>query len=331
MSRPPLPLNALRAFEAAARHGNLTRAALELSVSQTALSQQIRGLEERLGVRLFHRLPRGVAPTDEALALQPVLTEAFDRIACALHRAVRPAVREVLTVGVVGTFAVNWLMPRLPAFEAAHPDIELRLQTHNNRIDLASEGLDAAIRFGDGDWNGLTATAVADTLFSPLCAPVLAHRLRAPSDLAAVPLLRSYRADEWTHWLRSAGVGAIQARGPVFDSSLALAAAAAAGAGVALLPLRMFERETGDGRLRQPFASGVHLGRYWLVRVRSREEREPLARLRGWLQAQRAADDAPCDGPADEDGTGAVVAAGSTARPSCAPHGGGGAGTGAVR
>lgn len=330
MSRPPLPLNALRAFEAAARHGNLTRAALELCVSQTALSQQIRGLEQRLGVRLFHRLPRGVAPTDEALALQPVLTEAFDRIAAALHRTARPAVREVLTVGVVGTFAVNWLMPRLPAFEAAHPDIELRLQTHNNRIDLASEGLDAAIRFGDGDWSGLAATPVADTLFAPLCAPALAHRLRSPSDLATVPLLRSYRADEWSHWLRTAGAGAIQARGPVFDSSLALAAAAADGAGVALLPLRMFERETGDGRLIQPFAAGVRLGRYWLVRVRSREEREPLARLRGWLQAQRAADDGPGAGPAGEDGAG-VIAAGRPVQPSCAPHGGGGRGSGAAR
>ncbi|HEX7990985.1 MAG TPA: LysR family transcriptional regulator, partial [Stenotrophomonas sp.] len=144
MIRPQLPLNALRAFEAAARHLNFTRAALELCVSQAALSHQIRGLEDRLQVSLFHRLPRGVALTDEGAALYPVLTESFDRIAISLDRFTGGRFREVLTVGVVGTFATGWLLPRLPEFEAAHPDIELRVQTHNNRIDLAGEGLDLA-------------------------------------------------------------------------------------------------------------------------------------------------------------------------------------------
>lgn len=163
MSRPPLPLNALRAFEAAARHQNFTRAALELCVSQAALSHQIRALEDRLGSRLFHRLPRGVALTDEGAALYPVLNESFDRIALAMGRFLGGEGREVLTVGVVGTFATGWLLPRLAAFEAAHPDIELRLHTHNNRIDLAGEGLDPAIRFGDGDWQGQACTPVLET------------------------------------------------------------------------------------------------------------------------------------------------------------------------
>lgn len=290
MPRPPLPFNALRAFEAAARHQNFTRAALELHVSQTALSHQIRALEDRLGVRLFHRLPRGVALTDEAAALYPVLNEAFDRIAAAVNRASATAVREVVHLAVVGTFATGWLLPRLPAFEAAHPDIELRLQTHNNRIDLASEGVDAAIRFGDGDWQGLACAPVADTLFAPVCAPALVHRLRTPRDLAALPLLRSYRSDEWPRWLQAAGVPDIQARGAVFDSSLALAGAAATGAGVALLPLALFERELREGRLLRPFPTGVALGRYWFTQLRSRREREPVRRLRLWLQAQGGAD-----------------------------------------
>jgi LysR family transcriptional regulator, regulator of gene expression of beta-lactamase len=287
MSRPPLPLNALRAFEAAARHQNLTHAALELHVSQAALSHQIRKLEDRLGIRLFHRLPRGVALSDEAALLYPVLNEAFDRIAAAVNRACTTAEREVVTLGAVGTFVNGWLLPRLPAFEAAHPGIELRLFTHNNRIDLASEGLDAAIRFGDGDWQGLHCTPIADTRFAPVCAPAFAHRLRTPQDLASVPLLRSYRADEWRRWLQAAGVERIEARGPVFDSSLALAGAAAAGAGVALLPLAMFERELHEGRLLQPFDTAITLGRYWLTRLRSRREREPLRRFRTWLQAQQ--------------------------------------------
>lgn len=135
MLSPSLPLNALRAFEAAARHQNLTRAALELCVSQAALSHQIRSLEDRLGVRLFHRLPRGVALTDEGAALYPVMNEAFQRISLALARFTGSGEKEVLTLGVVGTFATGWLLPRLADFQAAHPDIELRLQTHNNRIE----------------------------------------------------------------------------------------------------------------------------------------------------------------------------------------------------
>ena len=285
MLSPSLPLNALRAFEAAARHQNLTHAARELHVSQAALSHQIRGLEQRLGVRLFHRLPRGVALTEEGTALYPVLADCFRRITLAMARFTGSGEKQVLTLGVVGTFATGWLLPRLPAFEAAHPDIALRLQTHNNRIDLAGEGLDLAIRFGDGDWQGQVCTRVLEAAFTPLCAPALARRLSSPKDLASVPLLRSYRSDEWTHWLQCAGVATVEARGPVFDSSLTLAAAAAGGAGVALLPRCMFAQDLAEGRLLQPFAQEISLGSYWLVRLRSREESPPAQRFRAWLQA----------------------------------------------
>ncbi|MCC7632526.1 LysR family transcriptional regulator [Stenotrophomonas rhizophila] len=286
MLRPQLPLNALRAFEAAARHQNFTRAALELCVSQAALSHQIRALEDRLGVALFNRLPRGVALTDEGARLYPVLNEAFDRIAVSLDRFVGGHFREVLSIGVVGTFATGWLLPRLADFSARHADIELRLQTHNNRIDLAGEGLDLAIRFGDGDWQGQHCTAVLDAPFAPLCAPALARGLRHPRDLANTPLLRSYRSDEWPRWLQAAGAPELDARGPVFDSSLTLASAAAAGAGVALLPLKMFEQDLAQGRLIQPFAQTLDLGRYWLTRLRSRTESDAARRFREWLQTR---------------------------------------------
>lgn len=286
MQRPRLPLNALRAFEAAARHQNLTRAAAELCVSQAALSHQIKALEERLGVRLFHRLPRGVALTDEATRLFPIVAESFDRIAASLERFSGGRYRHVLAVGVVATFATGWLLPRLSGFAAAHPDIELRVQTHNNRIDLAGEGLELAIRFGEGDWQGQLATAVLDAPFAPVCAPSLARRLRTPEDLRRLPLLRSYRADEWARWSQAAGIAPLDALGPVFDSSLALASAASAGAGVALLPLRMFEQDLAAERLQQPFAVEADLGRYWLTRLRSRAEGEPARRFREWLLAQ---------------------------------------------
>ncbi|MBV6845071.1 LysR family transcriptional regulator AmpR [Xanthomonas campestris pv. paulliniae] len=287
MPRPRLPLNALRAFEAAARHQNLTRAANELCVSQAALSHQIKALEQQLGTSLFHRLPRGVALTDEGAALAPVLGEAFDRIAATLERFADGRYREVLSVGVVGTFATGWLLPRLAAFHATHADIELRLSTHNNRVDLAGEGLDLAIRFGDGDWQGQVAEAVMEAPFAPVCAPAMARGLRVPEDLARVPLLRSYRLDEWPQWFRAARATEVPARGSMFDSSLTLASAAAAGAGVALLPLPMFRQDLDAGRLVCAFPITIDAGRYWLTRLRSRPQSDAGRRLRDWLLAQQ--------------------------------------------
>jgi LysR family transcriptional regulator of beta-lactamase len=152
-----LPLNALRAFEVSARHLSFTRAAIELNVTQTAISQHVKNLEDRMGVLLFRRLPRGLALTDEGLALLPALAESFGRIGLLLEQFRDGRFREVLTVGSVGTFAVGWLIPRIAAFQQAHPFVDLRLLTNNNRVDIAGEGLDYAIRFGDGAWHGVDA------------------------------------------------------------------------------------------------------------------------------------------------------------------------------
>jgi LysR family transcriptional regulator of beta-lactamase len=127
MDRAQLPLNALRAFEAAARHLNFTRAAIELCVSQGAVSHQVATLERRLGVPLFRRLPRGLALTDEGLALVPVVADAFDRVGATLDRFAGGRYREVLNLGVVGTFASGWLLERLPDFGRVHPEVDLRL------------------------------------------------------------------------------------------------------------------------------------------------------------------------------------------------------------
>jgi len=278
-----LPLNALRAFEASARHLSFTRAGLELHVTQAAVSHQVKHLEESLGVPLFRRLPRGLALTEEGEALLPVLTETFRRIAGALDRFEGGRLREVLTLGAVGTFVTGWLLPRLAEFRAAHPFVDLRLLTNNNRVDLAGEGLDCAIRFGDGAWHGTEAARLFEAPLSPLCAPVLAQRLRQPADLARETLLRSYRADEWTQWFAAAGLPARVIRGFVFDSSLTMAEAAVQGAGVALLPVRMFERDLRQERLIQPFATEVTLGAYWLTRLKSRAETRAMSAFRDWL------------------------------------------------
>ena len=280
-----LPLNALRAFEVSARHLNLTRAAQELNVTQTAVSQHIRNLEDRLGTPLFRRLPRGLALTDEGQALLPVLAESFARIAQALERVNDRRPREVLTVGAVGTFAVGWLLPRLREFQQACPFVDLRLMTHNNRVDLAAEGLDCAIRFGDGAWHGTEADRLLDAPLTAMCTPAMAARLRTPADLARESLLRSYRADEWTAWFAAAGAPCPLVRGTVFDSSLALAEAAAQGAGVALLPQRLFTRELQQGRLAQPFSTEIALGAYWLTRLKSRPPGAAMEAFRSWLLA----------------------------------------------
>jgi LysR family transcriptional regulator, regulator of gene expression of beta-lactamase len=281
--RPYLPLNALRAFESSARHLSFTRAALELNVTQAAVSQQVRMLEERLGATLFKRLPRGLAITDEGLALRPVLSDAFDRIEAVLRQFEGGHFHEVLTVGAVGTFAVGWLMPRLKAFHDAHPFVELRMMTNNNLVDLASEGLDFAIRFGDGTWPGSRAQKLFDAPLSVLCAPEIAQRLRTPADLARETLLRSYRADDWASWFGAAGLAPRTVRGPVFDSSRLMVEAAMQGAGVALAPSAMFERDLSMGRLARPFDIDVQAGSYWLTWQKAKPATPAMRAFSQWI------------------------------------------------
>jgi len=285
MDRAQLPLNALRAFEAAARHLNFTRAAIELRVSQGAISHQVAALEERLGMPLFRRLPRGLALTDEGQALIPTVAEAFDRIGATLDLYAGGRLREVLNVGVVGTFAAGWLLRRLDDFNRAHPRIDLRLMTNNNRVDLAGEGLDFAIRFGDGAWHGVHAEPILEAPLSPLCSPAVAARLDGPADLVRETLFRSYRADEWPRWLAAAGAPCPSLHGPVFDTSLAMVAAAQTGMGVALAPPSMFADEMIAGRLIQPFPTEIVTGGYWLTRLMSRKEAPAMAAFREWLNA----------------------------------------------
>lgn len=283
MTRPHLPLNALRAYEASARHLSFTKAAIELCVTQAAVSHQVKGLEARLGVALFRRLPRGLALTDEGLALLPGVRDSFDRIGRLLHRFELGRTAEVLAIGVVGTFAAGWLLPRLDGFAEAHPFIDLRLHTNNNRVDIAAEGLDAAIRFGDGAWHGMEALALFEAPMAPLCTPALASRLRTPADLAGERLLRSYRADEWPGWFAAAGCDCPPIRGPVFDSSWIMVEAALQSHGVALAPVMMFSRELESGRLVQPFPTTISNGRYWLTWPRAKPPGPALTAFAQWL------------------------------------------------
>lgn len=209
-------------------------------------------------------------------------------MAAALEKLGDTRPREVLTVGAVGTFAVGWLLPRLRDFQQACPFVDLRLLTHNNRVDIAGEGLDYAIRFGDGAWHGTHAECVLQAPLSAMCTPALAQGLLHPADLARLPLLRSYRADEWSAWFDAAGLPCPVLRGAVFDSSLTLAEAAAQGAGVALLPVALFTRELQQGRLVRPFAQALDHGAYWLTRLQSRSESAAMRAFQQWIRAQAA-------------------------------------------
>ncbi|NTD87913.1 transcriptional regulator GcvA [Agrobacterium tumefaciens] len=287
MVRQFLPLNGLRAFEASARHLSFTRAAIELCVTQAAVSQQVKGLEKRLGVSLFQRLPRGLKITAEGEALLPTVTSSFDQMAITLDRIEAGQVRELLFLGVVGTFAVGWLLPRLREFQKRHPFIDVRVSTNNNRVDMAAEGLDFAIRFGQGSWHGTDAFRLFEAPLSPLCTPKLAETLKSPADLADATLLRSYRSDEWATWFAAAGVTPVAQvnAGIVFDTSLGMMEAALQGLGVALAPPSMFSRHLASGAIVQPFPVTISLGSYWLTRLQSKPPTPAMQAFSDWMFA----------------------------------------------
>ena len=290
MERPRLPLNALRAFEAAARHLSFTRAAIELCVTQAAVSHQVKQLEKTLHVTLFRRLPRGLMVTEEGLSLLPVVRESFDRIGDALERFEGGHLREVLTIGAVGTFAVGWLLPRLEGFRNEAPYVDLRLSTNNNRVDIAAEGLDYAIRFGTGAWHGLDSTELFAAPLSALCTAELAAGLSSPDDVFRHALLRSYRSDEWPTWFAAAGLKRPPAplRGIMFDSSLAMMEAALQGTGVALAPPLMFQRLLTTGEIVQPFPVSILTGSYWLTRLQTKRPSGAMQAFADWLFREAA-------------------------------------------
>lgn len=278
-----IPLNALRAFEASARLQSFTRAGLELRVSQTAVSHQVKALEETLQVSLFKRQPRGVTLTDEGQALLPVLSDAFRRMSEALSRFEDGNFRDVLTVGVVNSFATGWLLPRLQDFSKSHPQVDIRLKTNNNRADLLTDGLDCFIRFGDGAWHGTEAVSLFAAKLYPVCSPGVADRIGEPADLLRENLLRSYRLNEWTLWFQAAALAPPRSRGWIFDSSLSIVEAVSQGAGIGLVPARLFERDLRAGRIVQPFKTGVETGSYWLTWLKSREETGAMRIFREWI------------------------------------------------
>jgi len=288
MARRLPPLNGLRAFEAAARHLSFTRAAEELHVTQTAISHQIKALEERLGVRLFRRLPRGLVLTDEAQLFLPPIRAAFDQIAAATERLTKDQGGGVLTVSALPSFAAKWLVPRIGRFRAACPDIEMRVSASSQLVDFARDDVDVAIRVGRGEYPGLrTERLFGDTLF-PVCSPTLLDGpspLAAPEDLRHRTLLSGDEYPGWAKWLEHAGVSGIEVpRGPLFDDSSMVLQAAIEGHGVALARGVLAADDLAAGRLVKPFELSLpfHLA-YFLVCPEATAAQPKIRAFREWL------------------------------------------------
>lgn len=282
-------LTGLRAFEAAARHLSFTRAADELNVTQTAISHQIRRLEDQLGLKLFVRRHRALALTQAGAAYLPAVSGAFEDLRRATARIAASRDAGVLTVSTLPTLAAKWLVPRLMEFQGRHPDIEVRLTTSTALVDLRRDDVDLAIRYGHGDWPGMRADFLMNDELFPVCAPDYAGRAGAldrPQDLAGHTLLHvSANPESWPQWLTAAGLPNLEGRRNItFDMQLTAMEAAMDGMGVAIGRSRTVERDLQAGRLVRPFAlaSPAHAG-FYVVTPEEDADVEKIQAFRDWL------------------------------------------------
>lgn len=249
-------LTALRAFEAAARHENLTRAAEELFVTHGAISRQIREIETELGLALFERRGRRLILTDAGRNYQRAVTAAFDDLSAATNQLRQAASARRLTLNVLPTFAMRWLIPRLGRFQQLNPKIELRLVTSDRPISRLGEPFDLAVRRGPDNWQGYQASTFMAEWELPVCSPALLRRkpIKAVSDLTQHILLEAEtRRDAWQHWLRASGAQQLQVMGrQQFDHFYLCLDAAEDGLGLALGPVPLIADDLAAGRLVAP-------------------------------------------------------------------------------
>ncbi len=296
------PLNALRAFESAARHLNFSRAADELSVTPGAVSQQIQNLEDYVGASLFKRTSRGLLLTDSAQTALPALREAFDRLAEAASLLTAAVDGRRLTLTAPPSFAAKWLMPRLGGFEAAHPQVDVWLSADMALVDFASTDVDLAIRYGPGPYPGLEAARLMGESVLPVMSPELAaaNPLVTPADLARHVLLHdgSPVADEscpdWVMWLAARGVRGFDAsRGPRFNQSSMVIEAAVAGRGVALAKRALAQDDLDAGRLVAPMLINTSVDHaYFVVHPKAKGRLPQVKAFVSWIKAEAAAHEA---------------------------------------
>jgi LysR family glycine cleavage system transcriptional activator len=289
------PLNALRTFEAAARHLSFTKAAAELFVTQAAVSHQIKALEDQLGVPLFRRMNRALMLTDEGQALLPFVREAFDQLADGVRRLRQGQSTGVLTISVLPSLATTWLIPRLRDFQTRHPDIEVHMSATERLVDFSREPVDAGIRYGLGHWPGLRIERLLSAEMIPVCSPALLegpHALRTPDDLAHHQLLHVLNApDDWRMWLTAACVEGVDPdRGLRFDHAAHAIQAALNGMGVAMGLGPLVDRDLAEGRLVEPFDLELPSNSaYYFVAPEATADQPKIQAFRDWVHEQASA------------------------------------------
>jgi LysR family transcriptional regulator, glycine cleavage system transcriptional activator len=302
--RAPHHLNALRAFEAAARHLSYVAAADELNVTPAAVGQLVRGLEEALGLELFHRSQAGpsrLVLTDAGRAALPDLQVGFDRLSTAVERMKAGRARVVVTVTVPPAFADKWLLPRVERFGAHYPEYDLRIDTSGRLVDFTAERIDVGIRYGGGRWAGLKATFLLRDEFFPVCSPALLngeHPLKSAADLKHHALIHDTSMafesafPTWRLWLRSAGDVEFDCdRGLQINDSAAVFQAAIAGNGVALGRTTLVARDLAEGRLVRPFGEALpcHLA-YYVVHKEENSDKPSIVAFKEWLLGEAGLD-----------------------------------------
>jgi LysR family glycine cleavage system transcriptional activator len=293
MDRLP-PLNAIRAFEAAARHMSITLAADELSVTPGAVSRQIKSLEETLGLQLLKRGHRQISLTRQGADYYRAVARAIESLRDATRRLKRRSQRKQLRIRAYTTFAMRWLIPRLSGFHAAHPDIEVLLKASLEPVDFRKEDIDGAIRLGDGNWPGTRSLRLLDNILAPVASPELLKKgpkLKRPADLAHYTLLHTIaRPDDWAYWLEAAGgASRLDPRaGMTYESSAMSYAAAVEGQGVAMAQLFLVEKDLEEGRLVMPFKKTLDMGdfTYYLLTPSHRDEPAHMTTFRLWMMEQ---------------------------------------------
>lgn len=291
MKRRLPSLNALRAFEAAARHLSFTRAADELSVTQAAISHQIKGLEEQIGMQLFQRRNRNLILTNAGQQLLPDMTESFDLMDGAIARLKRRDEAGILTVSTMDSLAATWLMPRLATFRSQHNDIDIRLATTDWIVDYERDGIDIGIRYGLGTWQGLIAEKLMPEKIFPVCAPELLAQnggLSTPQDLRGHTLIHDDMPEDWNMWLAAAGVADIDPeRGPGYSHSNLVMQAAINGEGVALGRDLLVADALLAGVLVKPFDLALTASySYYVVRTEVGADRPKVRLFYEWLLSE---------------------------------------------
>ena len=288
-------LNGLKAFEAAARHESFTRAAEELSVTQGAVSHQVKALETELGLKLFNRERQRLVITEAGRTYLEVVRDALDRIAAGTERLQQRGRAGVLTISTSPNFAAKWLVHRMGRFAEQHPSIELRVSAALHHVDFAREDVDLAIRHADAPAPGLNCTRLCTEEQFPVCSPKLLtgrHAIRKPADLAHHTLLHVNDRKDWARWLDAAGVKSVDAaKGPVLNQASMAIDAAIDGQGVAIARTGLAAWDLIGGRLIQPFDVKLPAPfAYWIVCPKAAAQLPKIVAIRDWLLAEATAD-----------------------------------------